>query len=521
MKKIKLTDILVNIILAFLFALSITWNSYQDFELIPFIIFMFFSYIFFSFIWQKIDCLTINKTPDKILKREFIIYGLLILTVLVSIIIAYYPGYVFADSYNQYNQVQTGIYNNWHPVLLTLFLFRLPTLIYNQVISITIFQNLIIFGILLYFCYFLRKNFLSFKHTLVVLLLIILNPLIMKYNIFLLKDILYSWFMFLTTLFLINIVISDGKWLQKNTNRICLIISSLPILCFRHNGIVPFILMYLVLIIYYPSIRKFCSITLIGILSMFFLVTGPIYKYFNVDNKTGGKSEMIGLIMGQISYYYHNGVITNKEYLSYLEDIGPLNIWNENYLPNSFNNIKWKLPDYIEKVNYNFNEILKMWLELSIKHPQLFIKSYLNITAPIWNTTQNVYNVYDYDYHLETIISPKGKMKETSEKFLDFFKSNFTNLNKSFFRWFFINIGEALFLIIFCVFIVLKKYKGNLQKLIPFIVVLSNSLIIMLLITGGEERFIFSQVLCVYPLIIYSLANFNKKEKLKLEKNND
>ena len=385
-------DIIISIVISFLFTLSTTWNIWGKFDVIKFLIFGIIHYAIFYFLWKKIKNFELKKPKDKILKREFIIYAIFILVVLAFAIIAYYPGFIESDTLNQYAQVQNNSYGNWHPVMHTLFLFRLPTLIYNNYISCTIFQCLIIFGILLYFCYFLRKNFLTFKYTLLILLLLILNPLFMHYSILLLKDVLFSWSVFLTTLLVINIVITNGKWIKKWPNKLFFILSSLGILFFRHNGIISFILVYLSLIIFYSNSRKFFTISLLGILIGNYIITNPVYEAFNINNATGGKTEMIGTLMGQVSYYNHVGILSEQDQ-ELLKKFTTLEEWDKYYHPSNFNVFKWNVSSYSWVANKNFNEIIKLWLRKSVNNPAIFIKSFLNMSSPVWLTETTMLNV--------------------------------------------------------------------------------------------------------------------------------
>ena len=84
--------------------------------------------------------------------------------------------------------------------------------------------------------------------------------------------------------------------------------------------------------------------------------------------------------------------------------------------------------------------------------------------------------------------------------------NNYIVINSnSLLRLFFIDIGEGLFLILFSLTLLVKNKKLNFKTFIPYILVLSNMFIIALLITGREVRFIYSSILCSYPLILFSL----------------
>ena len=333
----------------------------------------------------------------KILKKEFIFYAILIIIPLVIAILAYYPANCSTDTYTQWDQVQTGEYNNWHPVMETLFMLKIPSLFYNNIISACIFQCIIIFLILMYFCYFCRKNFLSYKQTLVILLLIVINPIFIKYSVTLWKDVIYSWCIFLGTLCLIDISNTDGEWIKKINNKILFIFASLGILFFRHNGIIPFILMNIALILFYNKKTKFFIISFIVILISNFIITGPVYKLCNIDNKTGGKPEMMGVIMGQISYYYENQAYFSEDELEFLDKVIPLETMDKYYIPGYFNSIKWNVDNYNEKVNENFDGLIKLYINKSIDNPKMFINSFICMSGPIWKIERNLTEV-NYKY---------------------------------------------------------------------------------------------------------------------------
>ena len=165
--------------------------SFRNFSILSFIMtFAILEFILFLVINKLPDTLKIKNNSKKISKKEMIIYCLLIIIPIIISVIAYYPGIIVPDSISSWNQAHLNNYNNWHPIFYSIIFFRIPTLIFDNVISCTIFQDLIIFSILLYFCIFLRKNYLGFKETILVLLLLIFNPIVLKDFAFLIKDIL-------------------------------------------------------------------------------------------------------------------------------------------------------------------------------------------------------------------------------------------------------------------------------------------------------------------------------------------
>ena len=62
---------------------------------------------------------------DRIWKAAFFLIPLLVMLVYFA---AYYPGGFATDVVNQYGQAVKGQYDNWHPVIHTLFAHKLPDL---------------------------------------------------------------------------------------------------------------------------------------------------------------------------------------------------------------------------------------------------------------------------------------------------------------------------------------------------------------------------------------------------------
>lgn len=507
MKKDK-QDIVLITIFALLTTLSFCFQKNILFCLCFFLI----AEVIIYCVWDKIK---IEKKENFTLRKwEWFFYGGFISLVLLVSVIAYYPGFAYPDTISQWNQVQLGRYDNWHPVLHTLFSFTLPSLFYKEILSCTIFQCIQIGIILLYFCYFCRKNFFGFKMTLFILLTILLNPLFIKYSVTLLKDTPFSWYMFLQVLFLIEIVYTNGEWLKIRKNRVFFIFSSVAILSFRHNGIVPFLFVFLSLILFYPNIRKFALRSFLIILFSFLFITKPIYYYAHVGKiNGGGKNEMVGMIMGNISYYYNHDVSFKEEELQMLQSLAPLEIWTSKYNPRNFNYIKGNATNYTINLRNNFNGILKMWFKKSVEHPGLFLNSFLNMSSPIWAMETSFHDV-DYvvkDY--QTSITQKGNMKKISNLFLKNVVKYYQKATYSFLRLLFINVGEGLLLIMFSFLLTVKKAKTDFKKYLPFVAVLTNSLVMILLITGEEYRFVYYQTICAVPLLLFSLTNIKSIDK--------
>ena len=498
-KKNQVGEKVLSAFLAFYFSFVTVYNANSYFKVFGFLIICVLSFFIFLFVIRKLSDYELVNTNKEFKKRELFIYFFIIVVGLGFSLSIFYPALMSPDSYSQWEQAQTNIYSNWHPTVHTLLFFKLPSLIYNGSISCSVFQLVFIGSILLYFTYFLRKRFLNIKQTIFVLLLIVLNPITLKLSMYLWKDIAFSWTMFLGTLFVINIVLTKGVWLDKISNKFLFVLMCLGVMLFRHNGIVSIGLLLLLMMIIYRDKWKTFLFLLLGLFAFRFILYGPIYNSLGID-KTGGKSEMMGVVSSQIAYMYHNNDITDKDDVMLLTELAPKDKWEEKYNPLSFNVLKWDT-DFNNWADKNFSKIMKLWLKNGVRHPKDFIIGYINITSPIWNIKD------DYEFRDTTINNNYSIVAKSGYKYNQFCDV----ISHNPLKYILFNFGLSLFVIVFSFLLVIKKAKTNFDKYLPFVLVLSNTLVIMFLITGGEVRFIYSQVICSLPLLIYALSLKNER----------
>ncbi len=496
---------MLTILLSIYFSVAITYNVFEKVSLIAMLILFIISFIILNKIFPKITDFSFKKNKGNFNKKELIIYGFIILIFLVVSFIASYPGVINTDTEVQWKQVQSGVYSNWHPVVETLIFLKLPSLFHNSYVSCAIFQLLFIGLILLYFCYFLRKYFFNKKGTIISLLLIILNPAVIRWAMYIYKDIPFSWCMFIGTIFIIEIVLTKGKWIENNKNKILLILTSLGIMLFRHNGIVSVFLIFLFLSIFYKN-KKFYIITGILLIAFRFILYGPIYDNLNIK-PNGGKEEMMGVLMNQIAYVYHQDIDITKDEQELLDKFADKETWNKYYEPATFNSLKGhgktygiythdNGEPYRNWVSNNFEDIMNFYIKYGLKYPHKYIRAYMNVTSPIWKIQDNVQFIGS---------SKNSPVSIRVGNYVDKYSGIITS------KYIFFGVGFSLFIIVFSLFITINKRKKEWTSYLPFVLVLSNTAIIMLLLTGYECRFVYSQIICMIPLLIYSLW-LNKKE---------
>ncbi len=463
-----------------------------------------------KFVFNKATDIHLTKGGN-FKKKELLIYGSLIL-VACSISIAWnFPATMCSDAIGQYKQSITNQYSDIHPLFHTIIFFKIPTLIWQSHTSCAIFQCLFITFILLYFSYFCRKYFLSKTQTIALLTFILINPTFLKMATMPLKDVPFSFCILLGTLFLIEIIISNGEWLTKIRNKFLFCFVCFGIVFFRHNGIANFILMIIPLIGIHKANKYFYTIIFI-VFSISKLIAAPIFNTFGIK-KTWSKAEMIGVPLNHplntISYIYNNGGIVSERDKEIMSNINKLENWKKYYNKLSFYNIKKVQNGYNEAyVSLNYGEIVKTWLQMAYTNPILAIKSEVHITSLIW-CIQKSFNFMDKKY-LKVEYSGPHWISNIMDGYVQI-------LQRTHLKSIIIDVSEGLLLILVSLCLTIRKMKRNIKAYLPFILVLSNVLVILCLITSGAPRFVYSSILCSYPLILYAIYNQTANTKVSIQ----
>ena len=493
-KIFNLNNILL-LLLAIYFVFCISYDrEIRYFSFIPWTIIIFTLFLFIQKFTDKIKL----KSSKRIRLIEFSIYTTIIITPIIFSIVSnnYYP----IDFKHIWNDLANNNYSDWHPFLYTIIFVKLPSIFYYSVSSCKVFQGLYIYLCLIYLCYFLRKYFFNAGITIITLLLIVLNPSFLTMSSTLLKDVPFSYTLLVGTLFLIEIVITKGDWISKTKNKVLFIIMCFFMVYTRHNGIANFLLMMILLIAFYKKNRKFYVSFFIVFIIARVIITGPIYNFLNVKPNIG-TAEMLGVPLNQIRYIEERGKGFKKEYQDKIYGIFSKKCFNRNYSKYwYFNEIKFNCPHSPKKLKTNKLDIVEICLNLAIKNPKLALENYLAITSIYWKIDH-----YKSFYWLYS--NTKLHKNEI------YYYTNF--IYKSPLKFLFIDLGNALFLILFSIYLIIRKGVDDIRKFIPYVLVISNLIIICCLVTGDEMRFGYSLITCTYPLIIYALYNNQRKKQLK------
>jgi hypothetical protein len=212
-------------------------------------------------------------------------YALPICVVFGFHLLAFWPASMSPDSLDQWDQIVTFDFKDWHPTFHSLTLW-LVTRIWESPSMAGIFQIVLLassFGWAL-----ARLQVYGVPRTILFCsgLFFALTPVNGLMAITIWKDIPYSAAMLVFAVCLLEIALTSGRWLSTKKNIIFLALVILLVSLYRHNGIFPAFMTPLILFLLYP--RQWKSVTIIVLISasLHVMIRGPLYDKLDVSRGT-------------------------------------------------------------------------------------------------------------------------------------------------------------------------------------------------------------------------------------------
>ena len=300
---------------------------------------------------------------------------------------AYYPGCFSDDSIVQYQQALTNQYNDWHPVLQTLLVFKLPLLLTGGWVgSIMLFQ-MVAFAAVLGYCFSIMEGVAGWRFTLVAMAYILLNPLIGNAATFPWKDTTFAIGALLSLAFAVRIFDTGGGWLCRKRNfALFAAVLAVTTVC-RHNGIL--FTAPLLLAVFFQLDRKRVLALALAVAALALLVKGPLYAALRVEQPDERQVETLGLPMTIIGDAVKTAPEkTDPDILDFAYRIAPKEVWENSFHSGSFNSVKWQSVsdlDVIEEVGTG--KILNMAWRCVRNTPYMSLVSFLRLTEGLWAVT--------------------------------------------------------------------------------------------------------------------------------------
>lgn len=338
-------------------------------------------------------------------KKSILVFFLFLVILLICwlpYILSYFPGGIYADTINTLQQALGRMkITNHHPVLYTL-IFKVFVKIGMKIQSLqlgielfTIFQIVLMAGVISCFLYWLYKRNVSTKIIVLATMFFALCRLIPLYAVSLWKDVPFCLALFGYIIFIAETVYKNGKNLEKLLPSISYSVLLLLVSFLRNNGRYITLAMTICLLIVYrkniiKGLKKFTSMAVISILIVF-IVQGPIYDKYNMNTSF---VESIGIPLQQICFVVSTDGNMTEEQRKFVNDMCEIEIIKQKYSPCVVDTIKWADGFHGNFIEDNKEEFMKKWLEIGLQNPKSYIAAYLFNTLGFWDVNQATIDAY-------------------------------------------------------------------------------------------------------------------------------
>ena len=456
------------------------------------------------------------------------IFYLIFIGFWVVTLIAFYPVNMTSDTADQWAQA-LGLrpISSAHPPILSL-LYRLLQNIGFNAFMVGLLQVIIcglVFGYI--FSYFYKKG-LNFKFLLVFACLIAIIPSNYMLVTTLWKDIYFSVFLLLISVFIYQLH-NDEKF--YTIKKIIMFAVSLTIVYLtRHNGIGPLVFIYIYLVLF-SIIKKQAKpmILIVSSLITIFAIKGLIYPIYVEDaEEKNPDSLIINLATRSSGALLSNGVEMDKNLLKIVETNISRELLIEKYHRFNIDTygfdkdiLKYQSERKDEK-GISTSDVIKIYLDNLLKSPNLVIKERLDGSSIMW-TVYMPEGSFNHRY-ADGIYFPEGldgdivgvklqdNVYQNNKIFVKPFRL-FKQLTESIISidsivW---RVGFSWIVIILITYILFveKKYK-NMLYLIPMF---GNTATWVILLAHQSFRYVWYVNLLTYAYILILIFN-NKREKL-------
>ena len=500
-------------------------------------IFMFigYSYVFYyliDYLFKGLSKIKYKKSNNKIIKfifddHPFVSSFIIILICYIPIMYIFYPGVLMNDgvdvlreyycidtnSTRYINLIDPNVCINTHHSAFYAYMSGSIYNIFNNIgnptlglFVITFIQVIFQVLVLAYTMKLLKKLNTNYVVRIVILLLFSLLPIFNINSVGIYKDIYFCNLCLLLTDLLIEYLLLR----ENNLSKIIWII----IVCFlltliSNKGLYIVGLISIILLIYNFKDMRYKSILFLIPILIYLMYSSILLPSLHVTK--GSIREALAMPIQQVSRYvvYYGDEVTEEEKAS-INGILEYDLIDEKYDPHIADPVKNSIfnKDYTKAELMSF---MRVYVKLFFKHPGVYINSFFNMTAGNFDFYKYTGVVYTKTSYWDGEIVQTGQFKNPllvkyTEKMVLY--SRFVPIvgllyNLALYVW---------LLIIFSVYLVIKKLWKFIIPLIPSIVVL---LFLFVSPVNGNRRYVYPIMYCMMILIPYII---NLMENKKLEK---
>ncbi|WP_040198289.1 DUF6020 family protein [Candidatus Soleaferrea massiliensis] len=478
-------------------------------------------WLFFFFITSAAFVLIDRTTPaagDRLIKmsywKVFLICWAIIFICYIPYLLAFYPGVVSNDSYNQIEQV-LGLraYSNAHPAAHTFLIwicFKIGHLFSfgnNTCVAIySISQMLFMSAVFSYTAtYILRRRAPKWVFIATVGFFA-LFPMNGFFAITMWKDFVFSCFLLLLIICLLEIVRTKGRWLASVWHCIGISVLFIAIGIFRSNGVIVLGITALAMLIFLRN-KKLRFILLAGGSFVVVMLYQSVFLS-SLGVLQTSTTEALGIPMNQICRVAATGKELNEEQQQLIENLVGTDV-KDVYKPYGYDPIKFN-PKYHQKaLDEHVDDYMKLWADLLIRYPDVYVESYFCQTLGYWypDMQNEITDAYVHE-------NPSGIYELNLVPALRDFLFNYAKPENFFnnpFLWCFNNMAYYVWAVGFLIAYCFYKRKGIL--LLAWMPLVATWLSIMISAPVNHvSRYIYIFFIALPLVVVESIYNISDYE---------
>lgn len=301
-------------------------------------------------------------------------------------LLAFWPGFVFTDSIDQWHQMLVGQYADYHPAAHA-FLYWLIARIWNSPAAVAVAYSL---ALALAFGWSIRElGLLGVPRwaQAVLTMVFALAPANIAMSINIGKDTPYTVAFLVICTCVMRIARTGGAALEARRSRITLGAALLIAALIRHNGI-PFAFLLIISLalcfrLHLRSIAKLLIIPVIGLALMKLVIypvvhVAPATPFFVFQNQIHQAGALITA-----------DAITDSADIAFVERLQPIPDWKAGYNCQTLNPLVYNNKIDRDFFNANYQALNNIIIHYGLYRPDILLKRQLCVTSILWKFPQD------------------------------------------------------------------------------------------------------------------------------------
>ena len=439
---------------------------------------------------------------EKIDLRVFLAAFVIAIGVFGCAFAAAYPGGVNYDVSNQWRQVHSGEFNNWHPLFHTLLIW-LVTRVYDSYPFAILVQIILFSALLARLTAVIHRHGVPAWLALLVHTVVSLSLPVRNVLMYLGKDSAMTIGVIALSTQAVEILHTKGEWLKKPAHVISMGLWLAYATLLRINALAWTVPLLLCVFFAFRSVRRQAAYAAAVMVIAMALVQGPVYGLFDVVYPSNTVEESVGLpmtILGDVKQLEPEKL--DEETTAFLATLASDEAWQQTYRLHNYNSIKFTYER--EWIKYTpVSDILGMSARAALAAPRTAFEAVNGVTDLVWGIDGqdegylHVRNSGDIEELRNAGHPVLNRLGGNAVKAMDWV------MNLAPLRYITCNIGVQLLMLLLVTLWAL--YRRGSDVLLLAIPTLLYNLGTMLLLCGNDARFFHFSMTVSLPAMLVLL----------------